>query len=83
MGQKNKTEDEILDEELENWKNDRKESKEDVEYYNYSIASDLLNGKMGKEINDFLDTERDKQLNPQKYKKNFIQRFFDMLFKTI
>ena len=71
------------EEELALLKGERRESKKNVKYYNSSIADSLINGNMGKEINEYINIEKDIEINPNKYKRNIFKRFFDNLFRTI
>ena len=72
-----------LTDELDGLRQDRKERDKEIKYYNSSIADNLMNGNMGKEIDEFVKIEKDYMVNPKKYKKNFLKRFFDNLFRTI
>lgn len=72
-----------LTDELDGLRQDRKERDKEIKCYNSSIADNLMNGNMGKEIDEFVKIEKDYMVNPKKYKKNFLKRFFDNLFRTI
>lgn len=71
------------EEELALLMKDRKECQNNIKYYSSSIADRLINGNMGKEINEYINIEKNIKRNPNKYKKNIFKRFFDNLFRTI
>ena len=71
------------EEELAFLMKDIKESENNIKYYSSSIADSLINGNMGKEINEYINIEKSIKINPNKYKRNIFKRFFDNLFRTI
>lgn len=71
------------EEELALLMKDIKESENNIKYYSSSIADSLINGNMGKEINEYINIEKSIKINPNKYKRNIFKRFFDNLFRTI
>lgn len=84
---KNNEEKELtLEEEIEGYSNDKKENSKELKEYTNSLANELLNGNLGKEMDSFLydlEIKRNKMRMELKKPKGKLKRFFENLFRTI